>query len=323
MQATEPIWLGARTVASLLEPGALIAALEEAFLAQGRGEIRGPVSTGIAAPDGVFHAKGAAGPARAVFKVNGNFPRNPTQRGLPTIQGVIVLADAQCGSPLAVLDSGEITAQRTAAATAVAARRLASQRARALIVGCGVQGWAHARYLRHALGLAEIVCYDLAAERAAGLAERIRTELNIAASVAPDLETAARGCGIVVTCTTAERPILRAEWIAPGAFVAAVGADNPAKQELDPELLGGSRVVVDDLEQCAKGGELRHALALGVIGIADVAAALHQVVSGIEVRKSPADRVVFDSTGIALEDLAAASLVYEKALRVGAGTRLQ
>lgn len=325
--APPALLLGRREVAALLSIDDTIAALEAAFAAQARGATQGPVSASLQAIDGCFHAKGAglaAGGARyAAFKINGNFPHNPERHGLPTIQGLIVLADAERGTPLAVMDSIEITALRTAAATAVAARRLAPPDARrATIAGCGVQGWAHARALRCVLPGIELLLHDLVPERMADLVARVRSELGGGVFAAPALEAAARASEVVVTCTTARQPILRRDWIAPGALVAAVGADAPAKQELETELVAGSRVVVDDLDACAAGGELRHALAAGLMRREDVAARLADVVAGSPVRAEQGDVVVFDSTGIALEDVAAAVVVYERAAAQGIGARL-
>jgi ornithine cyclodeaminase/alanine dehydrogenase-like protein (mu-crystallin family) len=317
--------LGRRDVAALLDLDELIAAVEGAFLSQARGETWGPAMASLDAGAGVFHAKGAGvGGAvpRAAFKVNGNFPGNPERCGLPTIQGVIVLADAANGALLAILDTIEITALRTAAVTAVAVRRLASPGVRrALLVGCGVQGWAHARALPRVLPGVELLVYDVVFERAATLAERLGRDSRLVCRAVNEFDEAVRASQVVVTCTTAARPFLSADLLAEGTLVAAVGADNPRKQELDPRLLARARVVVDDLEQCASGGELRHALAAGMLRREDVAATLADVVAGRRPgRAAASDIVVFDSTGVALADLAAAGLVYERARAVGAGT---
>jgi ornithine cyclodeaminase/alanine dehydrogenase-like protein (mu-crystallin family) len=132
-----------------------------------------------------------------------------------------------------------------------------------------------------------------------------------------------RASDVVITCTTARTPILRSAWVRDGAFVAAIGADAPGKQELEPELLARARVVVDDLEACASGGELRHALAAGLMTRDAVAARLAEVAAGdATVRRRDEDVVVLDSTGIALEDVAAAALVYERAVERGVGLRV-
>jgi ornithine cyclodeaminase/alanine dehydrogenase-like protein (mu-crystallin family) len=319
-----------RTVEALIDVADAVSALESAFLAQARGAAGGPVSCRLAAAasGGAFHAKGARldgpGSSRAAFKVNGNFPGNAERHGLPTVQGLVVLLDADRGTALAVIDAIEITALRTAAATAVAARRLAPAEARrAVIAGCGVQGWAHARALRHVRPELELLLHDLDEGRMASLAARACAELGGVARVAPDFEAAVRTSSVVVTCTTSRQPVLRGEWVRDGAFVAAVGADAPGKQELEPELVARARVVVDDLDACAAGGELQHALAAGLMTRDGVAASLGDVVAaGATVRRREGDVVVLDSTGIALEDVAVAALVYDRAVERGLGWRV-
>jgi alanine dehydrogenase len=145
-------------------------------------------------------------------------------------------------------------------------------------------------------------------------------ELRVDVAAVPDLGHAARETTVWVTCTPAQRWFLGREHVAPGAFVAAVGADNPLKQEIEPELLASSAVVVDVLEQCAAFGDLHHAIASGLMRREDVRAELADVVSGRKPgRLSPDEILVFDSTGTALQDVAAAALTYERALASGIG----
>jgi ornithine cyclodeaminase/alanine dehydrogenase-like protein (mu-crystallin family) len=147
------------------------------------------------------------------------------------------------------------------------------------------------------------------------------TELGIPVRVARELGDETRPSDIWVTCTPAHRWFLGRAHVAAGAFIAAVGADNPEKQEIEPALLAASAVVADVVEQCASIGELHHALVAGVMQRADVRAELADVVSGGKPgRRSPEEIIVFDSTGTALEDVAAAMLVYERAMGSGAGT---
>src|SRR5262245_55304653 len=143
----ETLLLSGSYIAGLAGPAAYLAAVEAAFLALARGDLESPPVGHVPARDGTFHIKAAArrGPsARAVIKVNGNFPGNPARNGLPTIQGFIALLDAECGRVLALMDSAEITARRTAAASALAARLLARpQSTRIALIGCGRQARAH------------------------------------------------------------------------------------------------------------------------------------------------------------------------------------
>ena len=319
-----PIALTRRDVRDLLEVDACIAAVEEAFRLHGAGRADPPGVLGIPVPEGGFHIKaGVLQLSRTYFaaKINANFPANPTRHGLPTIQGVIVLADAERGTLLALIESGEITALRTAAATAVAAKHLALPESRsATIVGCGVQGRAQLRALSRVRRLEAVHACDQDPARAEAYARQLAAELGVTVRAAPDVAPVARVSDIVVTCTPARRPVLGRDDVAPGAFIAAVGADHPEKQELDPALVAGSTLVVDVLEQAATLGDLHHALAAGVVTRDHVHAELGEVVAGRKPgRRSPQETIVFDSTGMALQDVAAAAAVYERAVQAGRG----
>jgi ornithine cyclodeaminase/alanine dehydrogenase-like protein (mu-crystallin family) len=314
-------------VARLLTLDACIEAIERALRAHARGRSLPSQLLGFHTPaGGGFHLK-AAGmlgrPAYFAAKLNANFGSNP-RRGLPRIQGVVALFDARDGRPLALLDSIELTALRTAAMTAVAARRLARADARtATICGCGLQGRVQLRALLRVRPLERVFAWDVAPAAAARFAREMSRELGIAVEPARRLPAALRASVLIVTCTPARRFFVRAEDVAPGAFVAGVGADNPEKQELEPALLAKSRLVVDSLEQAATIGDLHHALAAGAMTQQDVHAELADVVAGRKPgRRSPREIFVFDSTGIALQDVAAAACTYERALAAGVGRRV-
>lgn len=319
--------IGRREVARLLDVGDCIEAVEAAFRAHAAGRTIPPGVLGAAADGGGFHLKtaGLFGD-RPYFaaKLNGNFERNAEHFGLPRIQGLLVLCDARNGLPLAVMDSAQITVVRTAAASAVAARHLARPcSAVATICGCGVQGRAQLEAICRVLPIASAFAHDADRRTAERFAADLSAGLGIPVAAASDLERAARRSDVIVTCTPSRRPLLGPGSVRPGAFVAAVGADAEDKQELAPELLARARVVVDHLEQCAAIGDLHHALAAGVLGRADVHAELHEVVAGRRPGRAEDGEVfVFDSTGVALEDVAAAALVYERAVDAGAGVEV-
>jgi ornithine cyclodeaminase/alanine dehydrogenase-like protein (mu-crystallin family) len=321
----ETLILTASEVARVLSAAECRDAVERAFARLAEGRVPAARSVGFEAPSGSFHVKVALdGPGRPRFvaKVNGNFPGNPEQHGLPTIQGVLILADARDGRPLAIMDSGTVTAMRTAAASAVAASHLARRDAAVLaVIGCGVQGAAHVEAMREVRSFAEIRLRDVRAERAHELAARVGSQVNCL--VADAIGDATLGADVIVTCTSGTGFILDRAHVRPGTFVAAVGADNPHKREVHPSLMAVARVVVDDLAQCAAGGDLHHALEAEAMTQADMHADLATVVAG---RHAPLDGrtiVLFDSTGIALEDAAAADLAYERACALGLGSRVQ
>ena len=255
-------------------------------------------------------------------KINANFPANPSRRGLPTIQGVISLHDASDGTLLALLDSMEITTLRTAAATAVAARHLARADARTLtVIGCGVQGRSHVLALSRVRDLERIHVADVDRATADRCAAELRDLLGCEVVAVSDYRAAVARSDVVVTCTPSRAPLLSARDVPPGSFVAGVGADAEQKHELAPDLFARATVVVDVLEQCANTGDLHHALAAGAMRRDDVHAELADVVSGRRPgRRSDDEITVFDSTGTALEDVAAAMTVFERAIAEGRGT---
>jgi alanine dehydrogenase len=312
-------------VASLLSLGECIGAVEQAFRLNEEGQSFPPGVLESLTETGGFHIKGAglklAERTYYAAKVNANFPQNMSKWGLPTIQGVIALLDGESGYPLALLDSIEITALRTGAATAVAAKYLARPDSTvATICGCGVQGRVQLKSLAEVLLLEKVYAYDQIEALAGKFAAEMSAELNIELIAVTDLPRALGESDVCVTCTSSRRPFLMREHVRDGTFVAAVGADNPLKQELDPALLASSKVVVDVLEQCAKIGDLHHAIAAGVMGKSDVSAELGAIVTGrTPGRTSTEEIIIFDSTGTALQDVAAAAVVYEKALGTGNG----
>ena len=316
-------WLGPMDVERLLPLDECIDAVALAFRDLGQGRVAPSRVLGFPVTGGGFHVKtGVIDRARSYFvaKVNANFPGNPVLAGLPTVQGLLFLADADVGTPLAVMDSGAITALRTAAATGVAARYLARPQSHvAAIVGCGVQGRVQLAALRAVLPLERAWLIDQARDRAQQMA-REHAGSGLEVLVADDLASAIQLADVVVTCTPAHEPFLERGSVRPGTFVAAVGADHPEKSEIHPALTAACTVVVDDLDQCASMGDLHHALAARTMTLADVHASLAELVTGARPgRTDDAQITLFDSTGLGLQDAASAALVYERAMAQGLG----
>lgn len=318
MSMQGPMILTRDHVRRLLDLDECIAAVAEVFRKSARGEIAPAGVLSMHAEGGGFHIKAALlddGDERwFAAKTNANFPGNAARFGLPTIQGVVLLFDAVAGRPLAILDSIELTALRTAAATAVAARYLARPSSSTVtICGCGAQSAAQVLALARVLPLTEVFAFDIDGDRAAAFAREM-AEAPFKVKPAGDLRAALRASDVVVTCTTSRRAFLMRNDVMPGTFVAAVGADNPEKQELDPLLMASSKVVVDSIEQCAAFGDLHHAVAGGVMSADDVYASLGQIVAGdLPGRTNDEEITIFDSTGTAIQDVAAAVIVYKRA----------
>ena len=314
-------------IAKLMRPSDYLEAVEAGFRAAKQGRADSPPPMHLHSQDGEFHAKGASydnGRPYVALKLNGNFPSNPQLNGLPTIQGAILLADAANGSLLAILDSAEVTLQRTAAATALAARHLARpDSAIVCMVGCGGQALPQLTALLGVLPIRQCLAFDMDADKAGEFASNALARFDIDCDVASDLHQAALLADVIVTVTSARTPILEVEDVKPGTFIAAVGSDSPDKNEIAPALMAASTVVVDVLEQCVVMGDLHHAIAAGAMAEQDVHADLGDVVMGTAPGREGADQIIiFDSTGTALEDAASAALIYERAMEKGTGTDL-
>jgi alanine dehydrogenase len=316
--------LSRRDVFDLLTLRDCIEVVEHAFRLHADGRTFGPGVLGVHVEGGGFHIK-AAGmrgePSYFAAKTNANFSDNPRRFGLPTIQGTVFLADATSGTPLAVMDSASVTILRTAAATGVATKYLARPESKTVtVVGCGVQGEMQLAAIAAVVPIQRAWMLDTDHGRAEKAASRASDELGIRAEPAKDLPRALRDSDVCVTCTPARRAFINAGDVMPGTFVAAVGADSQGKQELAPELLTRATLVADVLDQCAEIGELQHALASGLMTRDQVHAELADLVSGRRPGRTRPDEItIFDSTGTALQDVAAAVAVYEKARAASRG----
>ncbi|HKY44672.1 MAG TPA: ornithine cyclodeaminase family protein [Pyrinomonadaceae bacterium] len=327
MPADGTLILTGRDVSALLTIEECMAAVEHAFKLHGERKTQPPGILGIHADNGGFHIKaGLLDLNRSYFaaKINANFPGNPKRNGLPTVQGVVLLCDGEDGYPLAVMDSIEITTQRTGAATGVAAKYLARTDSKTVTVcGCGIQGRISVRALSRVLPIEKVFAFDIDRDQTERLTNDLAVELGVKIESVDNLETALKQSDVCVTCTPSKQPFLKEEFIAPGTFIAAVGADNPEKQELQPTILSRNTVVADVIEQGATIGELHHALTAALMTREDVHAELGQVIAGTKPGRSSADEIiVFDSTGMALQDVVTAATIYEKAVKDGVGTRI-
>jgi alanine dehydrogenase len=311
-------------VATLMTPDDYLSAVREGFRAGKDGRAQSPPPLHITGIDGGFHAKGSFldGTRKVVaVKLNGNFPGNPGQRGLPTIQGAILLCDAENGVLLAILDSIEITLRRTAGASALAASYLAQPGVTTLaICGCGSQAAAQADAIAAIFPIRRGFAWDIDLAKAQHFAEAMGDRLGFGFEAVPALASATLPAQIIITCTTAQTPFLSEANVSPGAFIAAVGADSPDKSEIAPSLMARGKVVTDVTDQCLDMGDLHHAVAGGAMTATDVYCDLGDLAAGLaKGRTDPDDIFIFDSTGTALQDVASALVVYQRATAQGVG----
>ncbi|HZQ92644.1 MAG TPA: ornithine cyclodeaminase family protein [Terriglobales bacterium] len=324
-EAPATLLLDRAQIGGLVSFAEYLASVERAFRAHGEGRSLDQGLMHLDADGGEFHVKGGGlqlGRVYFGFKINGGFHRNWQVYGLPNIVGVIVLCDGSTGLPLAIMDSGEITRQRTAAAAAVAASHLARRDSRVITIsGCGAQGHAQLAGMKAVFSLERAFAYDVDRNQRERFAQEMSARLEMPVEPVEDFAVALRQSDICITCAPSHHYYVRAADVPRGIFIAAMGADSPEKQEIDPQLLARYKLVVDILDQCEQVGELHHAIAGGLMTRGDVHAQLGEVLAGKKPGRTSADEIIiFDSTGTALQDVAAAALVYEKALAAEVGT---
>jgi alanine dehydrogenase len=294
-----------RAVESAVSPVRAVEGVRDAFIAYARGEWTMPSKVYVPAyPAGDFRAMPALGGGHALLKWVTSFPGNPGL-GLPTVMGLVLLSDASNGALRAVLDAGAVTALRTGAAAVLAAETVGRPDAEiAAVVGAGVNGRAVARTF--AARGRRVLVWDVDETRA----RRVADELG--ADVAPSRE-AALDADVVVTVTPGREILLDEGSLRPGQHASLMGADGPGKQEISVAELARVQVFCDDWEQASHNGDLVHAVEAGALGRAQVTE-LGEVLTGAAPgRASPDEATVFDSTGLAIQDLAIALAALERA----------
>lgn len=306
----KPLFLDEAKIAEILDMPSALEAVEEAFRQHGLGKTKMPPKVYLDLPEhsGDFRAMPAYCSGYVSLKWVSVYPNNP-KRGIPTVLATLLLCDPSTGSILAVMDAGVITAYRTGAAGGVAAKYLARRDSKTLgLIGTGVQARYQLLAIAELFDLDEVKIYDIST----GAQKRFKAEFpeyNITFCELPE----AANVDILATCTPVRKPVVRAEWIKPGTHINAIGADAPGKQELDPSLLRRSKIIVDSVEQACHSGEINVPLSKGLIKEKDLYSTLGQVVAGVKKgRGSEHEITLFDSTGLAIQDVAVAKLVYEK-----------
>lgn len=285
-----------------------VTAVEGAFAAFGRGEAKMPpkVYLPIEDHDGDFRAMPARLGDSAGIKWVNVHTHNRKRYGLPTVMAVYILNDPANAFPLAVMDGTLLTALRTGAAGAVASKYLAGPAPKTIgFIGCGTQAYTLHGCHRVVFEGFESLAHDRNAATAQRFAERVGARVV-------SLEEAA-GADIVCTATPSRRAFVEARSVRPGAHINAMGADAPGKRELTTAVLKNAAVYIDDIHQAAGSGEINVPLAAGELAIDELAGTLGEVVAGVLPRPDPATTTVFDSTGLAIQDVALARALYEAA----------
>jgi ornithine cyclodeaminase/alanine dehydrogenase len=297
-----------KAVRAILSMDLAVPAVERAFAAHGLGETIMPPKVYLTLPryHGDFRAMPAYLDGWAGLKWVSAHPENPARHLLPAVLGTFILSDPATGAPLSIMDGTLLTAFRTGAAGTVATKHLSRGTPHTIgFVGCGAQARVLVAGHRLLYPRAQLRMGDVRPEAAAALADE-------AGGKAVSLAEAA-GCDVVCVATPSRQPVVLREHLRPGAHVNAMGADAPGKQELDPQILIDGRVFVDDLEQAAHGGEVNVPLSKGILSRSQIQGTLGEVIAGRRAGRVSDEITVFDSTGLAIQDVALASVLYRVA----------
>lgn len=313
----------------LLSIGEVMEAVEEAFREKGLGYVQMP-------PKPYLFFEKYDGDLRVMpsyleridvsaVKVVNSHPHNPSSYGLPTVMAIIILIDPRNGAPLAVMGGSYITALRTGAAGGIAVKYLARKDSKVIgLVGAGTQARTQlAALISLYKELDEVRVWSRTRETrnrfVSKMRELYRKEVN---RIRPleSVKEAVEECDIVVTSTPSRNPIVMNEWISKGTHFNCIGADAPGKEEIDPAVLKGAKIVVDDWEQASHSGEINVPLTKGLIKKEDIWGDLGEIVAGLKAGRASRDEItVFDSTGLAAQDAVTAKIVYEKAISKNIG----
>jgi alanine dehydrogenase len=307
------ILLDRNAIKNLIKMPDVIDVVEEAFRMCGEGRGNMPAKTYLSLEHGDFRAMPASLPGSAGVKWVNVHPQNPSH-GLPSVMAILIYSDPETGYPLAIMDATEITAFRTGAAAAIASKYLSRRDSHTIgIIGAGFQ--AHTQILGHAelFNPLSINVFDVSKAAVDRLVQPL-SQFSIRNCSIQDVVAS----DIVCTLTPSRSPIIKREWIAAGTHINAVGADAPGKQELDPSIVKEAIVVVDDLEQASTSGEINVPIRKGAYSISEVYGTLSEIAAGKKKGRTDNSSItVFDSTGIAVEDMAVAKLLFEQAKKAG------
>ena len=319
--------LGRKDIINLVSMKDAVSLVEKAFRAYGENRVKMPAKIYLDLPEfgGDFRAMPAyIGTLRACgMKWVCVFPSNG-RHNLPTVMAQIILSDPKNGYPLAVLEATHITNLRTGAAGAVAAKHLALKNSRAVaLVGCGVQAEFQLLALRETMKIESVKIWGRTRSEAENFAKKFACA-GFPVIPCGSVKECVEGSDIICTTTPSRKPLVKFGWIKPGAHINAIGADAPGKEEFDPKILLRAKIVVDDYAQASHSGEINVPFAKGIISKKNIVSDLGSIVAGKKkIARRETDITVFDSTGLAIQDIALADFVYMAALKKKKGTAVE
>ena len=307
-------------IQELLSVGETLEAVEHAFKLQAQGKAIMPPKLYLDLPEhgGDFRAMPAYIDGSAGIKWVSCYPHN-SRHNLPLAIATIVLCDPDTGCPLAIMDGTYITSMRTGAAGGVAVKFLARRDSSVIgMIGAGVQARTQLLAINEVLPkIEEVKVFDLDGVASQRCAEEMKAKLGIKVRPVETVEEAAEA-DVVVTTTPSTKPVVKKQHIKPGTHINAIGADAAGKQELEADIIRDAKVVVDDIRQASHSGEINVPLSQGLIKVEEIYGMLGEVVAGIKKgREDDREITIFDSTGLAIQDIICAKLVYNKAKERG------
>jgi len=260
----------------------------------------------------------------AGVKIVNVHPNNPKKHGLPTVMATIVLLEPETGYPICVMDGTWLTAIRTGAGAGVATKYLARPGPISVgMIGAGVQARTQLVALAEVRPISAVKVYDIVPESAEQFAKALGKLVGGRITSVNSVDEATEGVDVIVTATPAREPVLFSRHVRPGVHINAIGADAPGKQELDTEIMRRAKVVVDDMEQASHSGEVQTCLREGLLSRDDIYSELGDIVAGKKKGRESADEItVFDSTGLAIQDVSTALAVYWNAIKKHVGTKI-
>ena len=317
-----------KKIMPLKDIGKVVDCVESAFYDCGKKQVQMPPKNYLYFPkyNGDLRIMPAYSPKLKIAgtKIVNVHPNNP-KIGLSTVMAVIILNDAKTGLPIALLDGTYITGMRTGAAGAVAAKYLAKKDAKTLgVIGAGYQAIFQIAAITKVRNIKEILVYDVFDSQVEKLAKILIEALKIKIKKAKTIKEAVQS-DILVTVTPAKEPVVKREWVKPGTHINAIGADAKNKEELEPRILKDGKIVIDSWQQASHSGEINVPLTKGIISKKDIYAILGEIVAKKKKgRKSDKEITIFDSTGLAIQDLYTADLVFKiaKKKRIGKETKI-
>ncbi|WP_343593323.1 ornithine cyclodeaminase family protein [Paracidovorax wautersii] len=319
--------LNKEDVAGLIHMKEVIATVEEAYKAFNSGQVTQPPYTclHLPPPRGDIDFKLSYNAANEIISMkasSGGFPNNPTEHGVPSGMGTVLLFDARTCALICVMDGSLLTGLRTGAAGAVSVKALARKNAKTVTsIGTGNQARMQIRAIREVMEIEAIHAWDHHPETAARYQADIEREFGIPVVVEDTKQAAVEQADILVTTTRGKGSLVEAAWVRPGTHIVAIGTDTYGKQEFEPEIFKGAKIVNDSIAQCIEKGETWHPLDRNIIRREDIHAELGEILLGTRPGRETEDEItIFDSTGMAIQDNTTAASIYRNAVARNAGT---